>query len=82
MLGTLGPDAASSLVVGIGIAGNLLGYHFLDALAAALVGLISKMGWEFGYSALKDLMDEALDEQSVQAIRQTLLATTGCERHS
>lgn len=71
-------DAASSLVVGIGIAGNLLGYHFLDALAAALVGfLISKMGWEFGYSALKDLMDEALDEQSVQAIRQTLLATTG-----
>ena len=71
-------DAASSLVVGIGVAGNLLGYHFLDALAAALVGfLITKMGWEFGYSALKDLMDESLDEQTVLAIRQTLLATTG-----
>ena len=31
-------DAASSLVVGVGVAGNLLGFAWLDPLAAALVG--------------------------------------------
>jgi cation diffusion facilitator family transporter len=42
-------DAASSLVVAIGIIGNLLGYPILDPIAALFVGLmIGKMGWKFG----------------------------------
>ena len=71
-------DAASSLVVGIGIIGNLAGYPILDPVAALLVGLmIARMGWSFGWSALHDLMDHAVDEQEVQAIRQTLTGTPG-----
>jgi cation diffusion facilitator family transporter len=71
-------DAASSLVVGIGIIGNLAGYPILDPIAAAIVGfMVTKMGWSFGWDALHDLMDRAVDEAEVQAIRQTLLATPG-----
>jgi len=71
-------DAASSLVVGVGIAGNLAGYPILDPIAALIVGLmVAKMGWDFGWSALHDLMDRAVDEQEVAAIRQTLLETPG-----
>ena len=71
-------DAASSLVVGIGIAGNLAGYPILDPIAALIVGfMITRMGWEFGWDALHDLMDRSVDEQEVQAICQTLLETPG-----
>ncbi|MBK7720172.1 MAG: cation transporter [Simplicispira sp.] len=71
-------DAASSLVVGIGIAGNLAGYPILDPIAALIVGfMVARMGWTFGWDALHDLMDRSVDEQEVQAIRQTLLDTPG-----
>jgi divalent metal cation (Fe/Co/Zn/Cd) transporter len=35
------------------------------------------MGWEFGGSALHDLMDRAADEEEVKAIRRTILDTPG-----
>ena len=71
-------DAASSLVVGLGIVGNLSGYPILDPIAALIVGfMVSKMGWSFGWDALHDLMDRAADEQEVSAIRQTLRDTPG-----
>ena len=71
-------DAASSLVVGIGIAGNLAGYPILDPIAALIVGfMVTKMGWGFGWDALHDLMDRAVDEEEVKAIRQTLKETPG-----
>lgn len=71
-------DAASSLVVGIGIVGNLAGYPLLDPIAALIVGfMVSKMGWGFAWDALHDLMDRAVDEAEVEAIRQTLQATPG-----
>jgi cation diffusion facilitator family transporter len=71
-------DAASSLVVSIGLIGNLLGYPLLDPIAALVVGfMVGKMGWGFGWDALHDLMDRAVDEEEVQAIRQTLLSTPG-----
>lgn len=73
-------DAASSLVVGIGIIGNLAGYPILDPIAAAIVGfMVSKMGWEFGWDALHDLMDRAVDEEEVEAIRRTLADTPGIQ---
>ena len=71
-------DAASSLVVGVGIIGNLMGYPILDPIAAALVGfMVTRMGWGFGWDALHDLMDRAVDEAEVAAIRQTLMDTPG-----
>lgn len=71
-------DAASSLVVGVGIVGNLAGYPILDPIAALIVGfMVARMGWEFGWDALHDLMDRAVDEQEVEAIRRTLIETPG-----
>ena len=71
-------DAASSLVVGLGIVGNLAGYPILDPIAALIVGfMVAKMGWGFGWDALHDLMDRAVDEQEVEAIRKTLTDTPG-----
>ena len=71
-------DAASSLVVGLGIIGNLAGYPILDPIAALIVGfMVARMGWGFGWDALHDLMDRAVDEQEVAAIRKTLMDTPG-----
>jgi len=71
-------DAASSLVVALGLIGNLAGYPLMDPIAALIVGLmVGRMGWSFGWDALHDLMDRAIDESEVQAIRQTLLDTPG-----
>jgi cation diffusion facilitator family transporter len=71
-------DAASSLVVALGLIGNLMGYPLLDPIAALIVGLmVAKMGWGFGWDALHDLMDRAVDESEVEAIRQTLMKTPG-----
>jgi cation diffusion facilitator family transporter len=71
-------DAASSRVGGLGIIGNLAGYPILDPIAALVVGLmVTKMGWSFSWDAMHDLMDRAVDDQEVQAIRSTLLQTPG-----
>jgi cation diffusion facilitator family transporter len=71
-------DAASSLVVSIGLIGNLLGYPLLDPIAALIVGfMVGKMGWSFAWDALHDLMDRGLDEAEVQAIRDTLKSSPG-----
>jgi cation diffusion facilitator family transporter len=71
-------DAASSLVVVVGIAGNLLGYTFLDLVAAAVVGvMIAHMGTKFALEALAELIDTGLSAEEVAGIRATLLATPG-----
>lgn len=71
-------DAASSLVVGVGILGNLAGYPILDPIAAVIVGfMIGRMGWGFAWDALHDLMDRAVDDEEVAAIRRTLVETPG-----
>ncbi|WP_050477324.1 cation diffusion facilitator family transporter [Herbaspirillum rhizosphaerae] len=71
-------DAVSSLVVALGIAGNLLGFPLLDPIAALIVGLmIVRTGAVFFWQALNDLMDKAVSEEESEAIRETLLATPG-----
>jgi len=71
-------DAASSLVVGLGLIGNLMGYPLLDPIAALIVGImVGKMGWGFGWDALHDLMDRAVNVEEVEAIRTTLRETPG-----
>ena len=71
-------DAASSLVVALGIVGNLAGYPILDPIAAAIVGfMVARMGWTFGWDALHDLMDRAVDAEETAAIRQTVAQTPG-----
>jgi cation diffusion facilitator family transporter len=71
-------DAASSLVVAIGIIGSLAGVRLLDPIAAAIVGfLVARMGWTFGWNSLQDLSDRALDETTASDIRKLLASTPG-----
>ena len=71
-------DAASSLVVVAGISGNLMGYTFLDLVAAAVVGvMIAHMGGKFALEALAELIDTGLSAEEVEAIRTTLQETPG-----
>jgi cation diffusion facilitator family transporter len=73
-------DAASSLVVALGIGGNLLGYPLLDPVAALIVGLmVTKMGWDFGWDALNDLMDRSASEEQIEQIRSLLAQTPGVQ---
>jgi divalent metal cation (Fe/Co/Zn/Cd) transporter len=39
--------------------------------------MVAKMGWSFGWDALHDLMDRAVDDEEVAAIRRTLGETPG-----
>lgn len=71
-------DAASALVVVVGIGGALLGWAFLDLLAAALMGfMILRMGAQLGWGAMQELIDTGLDAEAVESIRATVLATPG-----
>ncbi|HZV53842.1 MAG TPA: cation diffusion facilitator family transporter [Rhodocyclaceae bacterium] len=71
-------DAASSLVVTVGIAGSLMGFRFLDPVAAVIVGfMILRMGTTFSWDALRELMDEGVSDEEVAAIRDTVRATSG-----
>jgi divalent metal cation (Fe/Co/Zn/Cd) transporter len=64
--------------VGAGIIGNLAVYPLLDPVAAAamIVGfMVIRMGWEFEWDSMNDLMDRGADDSKVEAIRQTFLET-------
>lgn len=71
-------DAASSLVVAVGIGGNLLGFVYADSLAAIVVGfMIVRMGIVFAWDAFQELIDAGLSIEEVDSIRQTLIDTSG-----
>lgn len=71
-------DTTPSLVVLVGIGGNLLGFTFLDSIAAAVVGvMIAHMGGKLALQALVDLIDTGLDAEEVVKIRKTQLDTRG-----
>ncbi len=73
-------DAASSLVVAVGIGGNLLGFVFADSMAAIVVGfMIVRMGVVFAWDAFQELIDAGLSIEEVDGIRQTLIDTPGVE---
>lgn len=73
-------DAASSLVVSVGVMANLAGLPLGDPLAASVVGLmILRMGWKFFISAFHDLTDKAVDQETEERIAQLLRETPGVE---
>lgn len=71
-------DAASSIVVFMGVAGTLLGWAYLDALAAIAVGLmIINIGIDLGRRAIRELVDTGLSAVKIQTIRTTILTVGG-----
>lgn len=71
-------DAFSSIVVLIGVAASMLGYAWVDVIAAILVALIiGKIGISLVWENLKELVDTGLDEPELHRIRETLLQIDG-----
>jgi cation diffusion facilitator family transporter len=74
-------DAASSLVVLLGIIGSLAGYGYLDSVAAVIVGLlIIKMGLDLGWNSVKELVDTAVNPELLAQIEQVIQAVHGVEK--
>lgn len=71
-------DAASSIVVFVGLLGSLAGFVYLDALAAVVVGLmIVHMGWSYGWNSVRELVDTAVDPQMITTIEKLILRVDG-----
>ncbi|SDV48585.1 cation diffusion facilitator family transporter [Chitinasiproducens palmae] len=69
-------DAASSLIVALGVGGSLLGLPIFDPLAAAVVGvLVGRIGARFAWAAAQDLADRAVDPEESGRI-ENLIATS------
>ncbi|WP_133127932.1 cation diffusion facilitator family transporter [Legionella nagasakiensis] len=74
-------DAASSVVVLVGLIGSFVGFTYLDAIAAIIVGLmIVKMGWNYGWNSIKELVDTAVDSQTLAEIEHIIQHIDGVQK--
>lgn len=71
-------DALSSIVVLIGLIASMMGYPFMDAVAAIIVCLmIIKMGITWGYQAISELIDTGAEPETIENISQIIQNTEG-----
>jgi len=71
-------DALSSLIVAAGIGGSLLGFGYLDAIAAiAVAAMVIKVGIELGWHSLRELVDTGLEPEELEAIRRAIVDVRG-----
>jgi cation diffusion facilitator family transporter len=74
-------DAASSLVVTIGLIGSLAGFLYLDSIAALIVGgMIVKMGIDYGWNSVKELVDTAVTPHTLARIEHIIKQVDGVEK--
>lgn len=71
-------DAFSSVVVLVSTAGAMMGYLWLDILAAIVISiLIIHIGWKFTWDSVKELVDTGLSPEDTKLLRKTALAIEG-----
>ena len=71
-------DAASSIVVIVGVGGALLGLGYLDAIAAVVVAwMIGRMGYRLARQSVEELIDTGLEPEQVESIRAALMQIDG-----
>jgi hypothetical protein len=71
-------DAISSVVVLVGIAGAMVGYLVLDAIAAFVVAMmIGHIAWQLISNSVKELVDTAVDDETQQEIIDHITGTDG-----
>ncbi|SHF81170.1 cation diffusion facilitator family transporter [Caldanaerobius fijiensis DSM 17918] len=71
-------DAFSSIGTFIGIFAARMGYKFFDPLAALIVSFfIIKVGVDFYLKATKELVDEAVDEETIDNIKNIVNSVEG-----
>jgi len=74
-------DAASSIVVALGLLGALLGFVYFDAIAAVIVGLlIVKMGLEYTWNSIKELVDTAVAPEQLAEIEKVIQQVNGVDK--
>lgn len=71
-------DAFSSVVVLFSTAGAMLGFVWLDVLAAVVISLIIiHIGWKFTWDSVKELVDTGLSEEDTELLRNIAMETDG-----
>jgi cation diffusion facilitator family transporter len=71
-------DAISSVMVFVGIAGTMLGYPELDALAAIGVAVvIAKVAWDLGAHSVQELVDKGMDRSYLDDLEDAVGKTHG-----
>jgi len=74
-------DAAASLVVALGLLGALFGFAYLDAIAAIIVGcMIIKMGIDYGWDSVKELVDTAVEPEVLKQIETIISSVDGVKK--
>lgn len=77
-------DSISSVIVLVGVGGTMLGFQLLDAIAAiGVAAMIIKIGWDLCVQSVRELVDTALEPETVDSINETIRAVDGVrELHS
>ena len=71
-------DMWSSVVVLIGLLGSLFGFVWMDSIASLIVCyMVIKMGLKWGYSSISELIDEGVDEETNNNIKNIILSVEG-----
>lgn len=71
-------DSLSSVVVLVGVGGAMLGLPWLDSVAAIVVAvMVAKVGLDFAWHSVQELVDTALTPEQVQRMRECITAVDG-----
>jgi cation diffusion facilitator family transporter len=71
-------DALSSCIVLLGVGGAMLGYSWLEMIAAIGVALmIAQIGWKLARQSVEELVDTAAEESYVTEIQQSIEGVEG-----
>lgn len=71
-------DALSSIIVFVSVIGSMLGFHYLDSIAAILIAVfILKMGISMMYNGVNELIDAGVDAATLTDIQQTIATVPG-----
>lgn len=71
-------DALASVVVLMGLVGSLVGFVFLDAIAAIIVAImVAKLGFTYGLNSIKELIDTAVEPTVISSIEKIIHQVEG-----
>ncbi len=71
-------DAFSSVVVLLSTIGAMLGFVWLDVVAAVVIaGIIIHIGWKFTWDSVKELVDTGLSEEDTRMLMNIAMETDG-----
>lgn len=71
-------DALSSLAVLIGLIFTMFGLPWIDIVMAIIVAImIGKIGWDFLWTAVQDLVDTSLEPELMKSVKEKILSVNG-----